>query len=215
MRLLLNKAHFPVTVLGPGRRIGIWFQGCSIGCPGCLSRDTWDRDPNTEIEIGDLLAWCRSHGSGAVDGVTISGGEPFEQPEALAALVAGLDEWRLEGGRPLDMLCYSGLPLSTLRRKHSDVLAQLDAIIPGPYRAGSEGPLLWRGSVNQTIEPLSRLGVERYGSTPETPGQPHLQVAVDEEAIWYIGLPRRGDLDRLERALAEAGVEQQRPSWRA
>ena len=37
----LSRLHFPVTTLGPGRRIGIWFQGCSIRCPGCISADTW------------------------------------------------------------------------------------------------------------------------------------------------------------------------------
>ena len=37
----LNRVHFPVTALGPGRRVGIWLQGCSIRCPGCMSLDTW------------------------------------------------------------------------------------------------------------------------------------------------------------------------------
>ncbi|HSV19446.1 MAG TPA: 4Fe-4S cluster-binding domain-containing protein, partial [Casimicrobiaceae bacterium] len=42
----LNKAHWPVTVLGPGKRIGLWLQGCSIHCPGCVSQDTWSADPS-------------------------------------------------------------------------------------------------------------------------------------------------------------------------
>ena len=37
----ISRLHFPVTTLGPGHRIGIWFQGCSIRCEGCLSMDTW------------------------------------------------------------------------------------------------------------------------------------------------------------------------------
>ena len=41
MMLYLSRIHFPVTTLGPGRRIGIWFQGCSIRCKGCVSADTW------------------------------------------------------------------------------------------------------------------------------------------------------------------------------
>ncbi len=56
MNILLNKAHFPVTVLGPGRRIGIWLQGCSIGCAGCISQDTWEADATkamAALERGD------------------------------------------------------------------------------------------------------------------------------------------------------------------
>ncbi|WP_461325238.1 4Fe-4S cluster-binding domain-containing protein [Bradyrhizobium diazoefficiens] len=41
IRISVSRIHFPVTTLGPGRRLGIWFQGCSIRCPGCISMDTW------------------------------------------------------------------------------------------------------------------------------------------------------------------------------
>ena len=57
MKLQLNKAHFPVTALGPGRRIGIWVQGCSIQCPGCVSLDTWKPDRSKAIEVDALIAW--------------------------------------------------------------------------------------------------------------------------------------------------------------
>ena len=49
MKIAINKAHFPVTVLGPGRRIGIWLQGCSIHCKGCVSQDTWAADPGRTV----------------------------------------------------------------------------------------------------------------------------------------------------------------------
>ena len=55
----INKAHFPVTVLGPGRRIGLWVQGCSIGCKGCVSMDTWAPDASRAVPIADLVAWCK------------------------------------------------------------------------------------------------------------------------------------------------------------
>ena len=40
MLIAINKAHYPVTVLGSGQRIGIWFRGCRLHCPGCVSQDT-------------------------------------------------------------------------------------------------------------------------------------------------------------------------------
>jgi len=94
MRVRLNRAHYPVTTLGPGARIGLWLQGCTIGCKGCISRDTWADDARKEIEIEKILKWCRSVCPAGPEGVTITGGEPFEQPEALGSLVHALQRWR-------------------------------------------------------------------------------------------------------------------------
>jgi anaerobic ribonucleoside-triphosphate reductase activating protein len=213
VRVLLNRAHHPVTTLGPGSRIGLWFQGCGIGCPGCVSRDTWAADPATSMDVAALLEWCAGRPVAAVDGVTISGGEPFDQPEALAAVLSGLDRWRRSVGREIDLLCYSGRTLAVLRRAFGSVLAQLDAVIPGPYLAGRPTDAAWRGSDNQTVVPLSELGRRRYADLPE-PGRPRLQIAVDDESIWCIGIPRAGDLERLEASLADRGVLLEEVSWR-
>ena len=132
----LNKAHWPVTVLGPGRRIGIWVQGCSIHCPGCVSQDTWPRDAAKAIAVRDLLGWCRKVSANAPDGVTISGGEPFEQPRALLALLDGLSAWRAGANLDFDILCYSGMPLRRLEKDHARLLARLDAVIPEPFVDG-------------------------------------------------------------------------------
>src|SRR4051812_5021993 len=117
--LELNKAHWPVTVLGPGRRIGLWVQGCSIHCAGCVSQDTWPRDKRKAIAVRDLLTWCRTTTKGELDGVTISGGEPFEQPHALIALLTGLVAWRKELHLDFDILCYSGMPYRKLEKQHA------------------------------------------------------------------------------------------------
>ncbi|MFN8753673.1 MAG: 4Fe-4S cluster-binding domain-containing protein, partial [Betaproteobacteria bacterium] len=119
--IALNKAHFPVTVLGPGRRIGLWTQGCSIGCKGCISQDTWDQDESRRVPVDTLVAWCRSACNDQLDGITISGGEPFDQPEALRALLEALWAWRAELSEPFDILCYSGHPLRRLERQHGDI----------------------------------------------------------------------------------------------
>ena len=74
MRLQLSRLHFPVTTLGVGRRIGVWFQGCSIRCPGCVSLDTWDPAHGTttvEDVVTAIGPWLE-----AADGLTVSGGTP-------------------------------------------------------------------------------------------------------------------------------------------
>ena len=108
--LQLNKAHWPVTVLGPGRRIGLWVQGCTIDCKGCVSQDTWPQDATKAIAVRDLVAWCKRTAGDALDGVTISGGEPFEQPDGLRALLAGLRAWRRVGAPRLRHPLLQRLP---------------------------------------------------------------------------------------------------------
>jgi anaerobic ribonucleoside-triphosphate reductase activating protein len=214
MTLRINKAHFPVTVLGYGRRIALWLQGCSIGCPGCCSRDTWDADETTHVPVRPLIEWCRTASGGVLDGVTISGGEPFEQPEGLLHLVRGLDAWRQTLGRSVDLLCYTGMPWLRVERSFPQILARLDAVIPEPFVRSLPG-LPLRGSSNQTIVPLTPLGEARYcGSHMLDPAAPRMQVQVDRDRIWFIGIPALGDMERLEQKCRERGMTMTGASWR-
>lgn len=217
MRIRLNKLHFPVTSLGPGRRIGIWLQGCTIGCSNCISRDTWAEDENSFIDLTAVLDWCQQQTEKCPDGITISGGEPFEQPIALAALLDGIAAWRRDVGITLDILCYSGFPFKRLRREFSDILDRLDAIIPEPFVNGRAANRLWRGSSNQPLIPLSALGRERYSDyvDKELSGQSNFQVQVQAGRIWFIGIPRDNDMQKLEAACRSRGVVPESVSWRA
>lgn len=217
MKIAINKAHFPVTVLGPGRRIGIWLQGCSIGCKGCVSQDTWALDPGRLMNLPDLLAWCRRVSGGQFDGVTISGGEPFDQPQALAALLDRLDLWRRRDRLDFDILCYSGYPLARLERLHGPILARLDALIPEPFLEQRPLTYLWRGSGNQPLVLLSPRGRERYaGFLDAAPGgdNKRMQMMVDGQKIWYVGIPERGDMAALEATCQAQGVVFSEVSWR-
>jgi len=210
----LAKLHHPVTALGPGVRAGIWFQGCTLACSGCLSRDTWEADESLRIPVSSVLEWVA--GLPGLDGVTISGGEPFQQPQALRELLEGLREWR--SSRSLDILVYSGYVISRLSRNQEsrDILKLCDAVVTGPYveRLNDGSPL--RGSANQQLVPLSPLGRRRYGSD-EMDGR-RMQVCVEDGAegrrVYYIGIPRRGDMDRLSAVLDGAGVRAGEASWR-
>ena len=215
--LELNKAHWPVTVLGPGRRIGIWVQGCSIHCPGCVSQDTWPRDKTKAIPVRDLLAWCRKVSANALDGVTISGGEPFEQPRALRALLDGMIAWRRDAKLDFDILCYSGMPRRRLEKDHAELLARLDAIIPEPYVNDLPQGHVWRGSRNQPLVPLTPRGHARYTVHVEESADAHgkrMQAAVDGKRVWMIGIPGRGDMAAVEALCAERGLALTDVSWR-
>ncbi|WP_240810163.1 4Fe-4S single cluster domain-containing protein [Actinomadura sp. WMMA1423] len=228
-----------MTTLGPGTRAGIWTQGCTLHCDGCLSRDTWDADPGRAIPVQAVLGWLASLPE-PVDGVTISGGEPFQQPAALAALVRGIRAWRETRGREtiaMDILVYSGYVYSRLSRAGvtREIVDMCDAVVTGPYvdrlnpkgRHPEDGSLLWRGSANQRVVPVSPLGRERYGAVAgvgdtevgDTEGRgPRVQVSVDEgpegRRVFYIGIPRRGDMEHLTSRLDRAGVRSGDVSWR-
>jgi len=228
MKIAINKAHFPVTVLGPGRRIGIWLQGCRIRCKGCISQDTWGVDAGKETTVARVLSWCRetvAKNGGALDGVTISGGEPFDQPAALAALLHALDRWRADAQLDFDILCYSGYPAKTLGKKHRPILARLDALIPEPFVEDAPLDRLWRGSGNQPLIALSRRGAARYAAYVDAPADAfgkRIQAGMGSgpardgsgERVWFIGIPARGDMERLEALCAERGVTLAKVSWR-
>ena len=228
MKIAINKAHFPVTVLGPGRRIGIWTQGCRIHCKGCVSQDTWAEDRGRETTVARLIAWCRKTVGAAgqtFDGVTISGGEPFDHPQALASLLDALIHWRAVDGPDFDILCYSGYPLATLTKKHPGLLDRLDALIPEPFVEAQPLANLWRGSANQSLVLLSERGRTRFSQFVDAPADAfgkRIQAGIGQAAgagsdgskVWFIGIPARGDMAALETLCAERGVELAKVSWR-
>jgi anaerobic ribonucleoside-triphosphate reductase activating protein len=201
MRLALSRVHFPVTTLGPGRRVGIWFQGCSIRCLGCISADTWaKREP--DLNVAELIqsshVWLSE-----CDGVTISGGEPFEQPEALAELLR-----LIRTDYDCDVLVYSGLSFEGLK-DHPLVLSGLiDALISEPYLQDEAQTKPLRGSDNQCLHFLTERGLAQFSRFDRTDEQPEKSLDVMFDAtgtVWLAGIPRRGDMRRLQGILAAQG----------
>lgn len=208
VQVALSRLHHPVTVLGHGTRVGVWFQGCGIGCRDCISQDTWDRGgPGDAVPVAEVLGWIGK--CGRVDGLTVSGGEPFDQPEALAALVDGFRALPTAAGA--DVLIYSGYTATALQRRFGDAWRIGDATITGPYLATRAGDAL-RGSNNQVIHLHTDLGRARYSSGIPTTGK--VQVAATGGQLWMIGIPAPGDMSALEQRLATRGVRLSEVSWR-
>lgn len=197
MNIRISRLHFPVTTLGPGRRIGVWFQGCSIRCPGCISMDTWS-PAGGETQVDAVLARLRDWAPDA-DGFTISGGEPFDQPEALLALLRGLR--RLSAA---DILVYSGHAHERL----TDVLVTadglIDALITEPFDMAAPQTLTLRGSDNQRLHCLTPLGRQRFSALPR-PAKALDVMFDDDGSVWFAGIPSRGDFQRLRELLADQG----------
>lgn len=202
MKLALSRVHFPVTTLGPGRRLGLWFQGCSIRCPGCISSDTWAKTV-ADVDVQELLErihpWIQE-----CDGVTISGGEPFEQPDALARILAGIRKVS-----KANILVYSGVALEDLLQHHVVEAGLIDCLISDPFdvKAGHKKHL--RGSDNQRMTCLTQLGRDVFGALDRraTDDDRCLDVMFDADGtVWLTGIPNRGDLQRLKLLLESQGT---------
>lgn len=198
----LSRIHFPVTTLGPGRRIGIWFQGCSIRCPGCISMDTWAHGRGTttvDEVIRSISAW-----SAIADGITISGGEPFDQPEALFELTA-----RIRDLLETDILVFTGYEWNAVSDQVAGSPGLIDALVSGPFAREETQTLALRGSDNQELHLLTPLGKARFASFDRTlkATDQTLDVMFDENGdVWFAGIPRRDDFGRLQHFLESTGA---------
>jgi anaerobic ribonucleoside-triphosphate reductase activating protein len=200
MKINISRVHYPITTLGPGRRIGVWFQGCSIRCSGCISADTW-ASGRGELELDQVL----QHIEGALphaDGITISGGEPFDQTEALAALLKSLRQ-----RTAADVLVYSGYAFEKIVGILPAFDGLIDALISEPFLLHAPQTLSLRGSDNQRLHLFTELGRARFAEfEAPSPGNPAFDVMFDSDGtVWLAGIPRRGDLQRLAARLREAG----------
>ncbi|MEY9861166.1 anaerobic ribonucleoside-triphosphate reductase activating protein [Catenulispora sp. GAS73] len=225
--LRISRSHYPVTALGPGIRLGVWVQGCPLACKGCMSRDTWDAEGGVEVAVEDLVDRWRTALADGATGLTVSGGEPLEQAGSLAEFLRRAAEVRAEvrtdgaaaaaaGYGEADILLYTGYELDELDEERLAATRYADALITGRYEAGQPTDLVWRGSANQQLRPLTELGRRRYAiSVDKHVAAPPLQLRVDESGVWVIGVPRTGTLSRIDRTLRQAGLVVDGVTWRA
>jgi len=149
---------------GPGKRCVIWFQGCSIGCEGCCNPDLQDPKGGRSDPVETVFEKIRLVVKN-VDGITISGGEPFQQPEALCELVR-----MIKAETTLSVLVFSGYQKEKILSdpKRNRCLPWIDAILYGPY-IQSDPPALERfcASGNQGLWLLSdRFQAEDFSDLP-------------------------------------------------
>lgn len=203
--IAISRLHFPVTALGPGRRVGVWFQGCSIGCKGCISPDTWSTESGW-TSVPDVRETLAGWAAGA-EGLTVSGGEPFDQPDALRAL---LEAWRtLSDG---DVLVFTGYELSDVQTVLDACAGLIDAVIAGPFDKHAAQDLALRGSDNQTLHVLTERGArfsafERRREAVDR----RLDFMLDAEGgAWFAGIPTHNDFAKLLAALRREGAIVQR-----
>ena len=137
---------------GPGIRYVVFAQGCRHRCPGCHNPQTQPFDGGSVLKIGSVLRDMKKNP--LLDGITFSGGEPFEQAAAFAELARQVKKQN----KDWNVLVYSGYTYEELFRRaavHPDwssLLNAVDILVDGPFVQEKKCyELLFRGSSNQRI----------------------------------------------------------------
>jgi len=156
------------------------------------------------MEVSEVIAAC-SRFLDRCDGFTVTGGEPFEQPEALAELLAGLRSMHAA-----DILVFSGKEREDLLGHPVVVSHLIDVLVSGPYRPEAGQTLTLRGSDNQIVDLLTPLARQRYpDDINEKPWESprHLDFFPTETTLFMAGIPEVGWGEEFRLALAERGIE--------
>lgn len=138
---------------GPGIRYTIFTQGCNHRCKGCHNVHTWDKNGGYSVNIEDLYEDIVKNP--LLKGVTISGGEPFDQAYEVSYLI---QEYLKKNKPNMDVIVYTGYKFEDLVvRSYEDIpvrrlLCSADYIIDGEYVESERClSLSFRGSKNQRI----------------------------------------------------------------
>lgn len=143
-------AIIPASMVnGPGTRIVVFFQGCERRCYGCFNPDTHPFEKRLAYSVNELFERYLSgpFHSSKIDGMTVSGGEPFMQAKGLQEL---LECAQTEHG--LSTIVYTGFRLEDIEQSKdmSVALPFIDLLVDGAYNEQMPEPtLLARGSTNQ------------------------------------------------------------------
>lgn len=151
----LYDLYHKSVVDGPGRRSVIQVSGCSLRCPGCYVPQTHKRENGSLVPISSIIKEIVTNRS-EHDGVTILGGEPFDQAASVAELVSRLKKLGFH------ITVYTGNTIETLiGRKDKSVdyiLTHIDLLIDGPFiRQLKDNAGEYKGSRNQRI-----ISIEKY-----------------------------------------------------
>lgn len=177
--------------LGPGTRAVLWTQGCGRQCPGCMSPESRPVDGGRLVDTDRLAAELAA--LDGIEGVTVSGGEPFLQIGPLHALLRAL-----RGRTGLGVILYTGYTVEELRAmgdpRVEEILSALaDLVIDGPYvEALNDGGAL-KGSSNQRVHFLTGRYLPYRALYEGT--RRDVEIRAGRHGMLLIGVPARETLE--------------------
>lgn len=189
----IGRILAPVHTLGPGERIGVWVQGCSKGCCGCISPElqTFDAPSIKETKVAEILLDMVAQRN--YHRLTISGGDPFEQPEELKLLLQRIRK------QFDDILVYTGYTYKEILngccgQAGFDILQNIDVLIDGRYIENRNNrQCILRGSDNQKIIFLNEHSRKDYCVYLQEPRK--METFCHNGMMILVGIMNREDTD--------------------
>ena len=136
---------------GPGFRFTVWTQGCLHHCKGCHNPQTWDMNGGFEADTDEVFEQIIN--DPLLDGVTLSGGDPFYQAKPMAELARRIHAFK---DFPLNVIAFTGFDFEELiaqateENGYMELLRECDYIIDGRFILEQRSlELKFRGSRNQ------------------------------------------------------------------
>ena len=167
-------------VNGPGLRFVLWTQGCSKGCKNCFNPLTWSTENNKVMSNDNILELIKNFED--IDGVTITGGDPFEQEYELLELLFSLRTFNFKKG----IIVYTGFTIdeineNPIRRKCLDYM---DILIDGRYEEDKRISSGLKGSSNQNVLYLTdKIKEEEINIDQE------IEIGFSSDTIFLTGFP--------------------------
>ena len=196
---------YPVEVLGPGKRVGIWVRGCIHHCKGCSNPELWNTVPEAEMTGQQLINLILSSLDGRpVDGFILTGGDPFFAPEELLELLPLLRDISD------DILVYTGYTYDELVQQSTpeimNCLSMISVLIDGKYIEELNDGSIIRGSSNQKIVFLDAEKRAKYESYFAQIGNNRIQNFALSDGIVSVGIHSPNFKDELTKKAKERGV---------
>lgn len=178
----MREQRVKENVLGPFTRYCLWVSGCNRRCEGCISPESHDMKAGTPLNA-HTLAWEVI--ASDVEGITISGGEPFLQAHALSEFIRAI-----KAHRDIGVIVYTGFLIEELDKVDGaqELIGLCDLIIDGPYIQSLDDGMALRGSSNQRVIPITdryKNYLALYGNGPRQVQT--MQTMAPE--IHHVGIP--------------------------
>lgn len=192
MRLNVYMKQDVTEALGPEKRYALWVQGCKRNCKGCLSPDSHDLKKGEWVDTFMLAEEILQ--TKMIEGLTISGGEPFLQAKALCELVECIKKRKDYG-----IIIYTGNIYEELLASKDIYIKKLlsftDILIDGEYREELNDGKSLRGSSNQRVFFLTK----RYEASKMMFGKEgrKIELYIQNDHMRMVGIPSKDVLKKL------------------
>ena len=195
--MYVARVLYPVEVLGPGKRVGIWFCGCPRRCKGCSNPELWelqDRYLTSPKQVFELVMQIAK--SYPIEGFTLTGVDPLYQADDLQELI------RLLQTISDDILVYTGYSITEI---NSEYLRGIAVLIDGEYIEGRNNDCILRGSDNQIIHIFDPNYKEKYEEyLLQSTNQ--IQNFMTSDGVISVGIHKPNFMNELQKAVSGKGL---------